>query len=685
MTTGDSTLTQSAFVVAGVDGPLGVQLVTQLLDQTSATLHVLPAGAMERGFEEGLRQQVAATWGLAPGDVRAEQLRTRLLALPLTGNGALALPEGLGRIDAVWNVGPTQGMTVRATAEAGLDGLRRLFALLEGRTVGAFHHVSTACVAGDDSGAIPEAARQAGTPVGDASIEAERAVELRVAEMCRAAGIPLAVYRPAQLSGTTTSPEEAPASSLDRFLANLFRFKEYLDEKVADYLQRQALLLAAAPPEAGPNVLSLHEAVEGMLRISRHPRFEGGWFHLASPRNLSLSRLCEAVAEVSGLKLRLVPQGTDLGPADTLLQLRTGAFASSLLRAQHLDTARAAAHEGLPATGAAPDEKALVTACHQRWEAARREHRERSRQTLGEAQRRTIDCGDGTTLEYLVAGTQGPALVCINALGQDLVIWNWLVTHFSKSHRVFCWKPRGTYEQTGRWHTLMDQVADLERIVEHENLKDFRVITWCSGAKVGVEFLKRRPLASALVIMNGTFKAFPGLEQLETPFEQMLFKLCQMVAQKKELAGMVMKSMKSLLAGTAPASPQAVAKGPGPTDVLSSSSRDLKAMIVEPFEDAQSTVNYSLQVVNYLSHDVGPALATLEVPVLFISGQYDRISSPVMSRAVAKQMPCAYYREVVGGTHYCLYETPEVVIDLVERFFEAPRSFEFSHPEIAAG
>jgi pimeloyl-ACP methyl ester carboxylesterase len=63
------------------------------------------------------------------------------------------------------------------------------------------------------------------------------------------------------------------------------------------------------------------------------------------------------------------------------------------------------------------------------------------------------------------------------------------------------------------------------------------------------------------------------------------------------------------------------------------------------------------------------------VPTLLLSGENDRISSPGMSKAVAERLPDARYDEIAGGTHYCLYENPEWVIDTLEHFFAARQDF----------
>lgn len=274
---------------------------------------------------------------------------------------------------------------------------------------------------------------------------------------------------------------------------------------------------------------------------------------------------------------------------------------------------------------------------------------------------RSIDCEDGSTLEYSVSDREGPVLVCLNAMGLGLLVWRRLLEHFSNSHRVICWKPRGTYDRS---RTLQDQVADVERILTREGVTRCRLVTWCSGAKVGIEFVNKHPIASSIVLMNGAYKSLPGLEHLETPFEQTMLKLCQLVARRPALAPTMMNAMRSLLTGGGGG-----AQGsPSPLDGVAGG-RELREAIVEPFESERSTVNYSAQVVDYMSRSIAPLLANVAVPVLLLGGQRDLISSPAMSKAIAARLPKADYVEIEGGTHYCLYENPETVIGLIDGFF----------------
>lgn len=276
--------------------------------------------------------------------------------------------------------------------------------------------------------------------------------------------------------------------------------------------------------------------------------------------------------------------------------------------------------------------------------------------------------GGGSELRYFVAGESGPHLVCVNALGQDLLVFSRLVEQLARNHRVVAWKPRGTFEPERPVTTLWDQVSDLRRILDAESVRDCTLVSWCSGAKVAIESARRAPEVRAIVLTNGTFKTYPGLEHVETEFEQTLLELCKIVVESPQLAPMVMDSMRSLLGGGA-------ARFASRTDGSSATREDLTlaALIVEPFQSPDTTLRYARQVVDYLTHDISPAIAAVDQPVLVVSGENDRVSSPVMARAIAAKLPRGSFAEIAGGSHYCLYENASEVIPIVESFVSRHR------------
>lgn len=278
------------------------------------------------------------------------------------------------------------------------------------------------------------------------------------------------------------------------------------------------------------------------------------------------------------------------------------------------------------------------------------------------AEARSVHCEDGSALRYWVAGHGERPLVCVNAHGQDLLVMAQLASALAPRWRVIAWKPRGTFEPSGPVATLWEQVRDLTRILANEQVSECALITWCAGAKVAMEFARRSPAVRALVLTNGTFTRIPGLEAHETQFEQTLWELCRAVVRTPALADMMKSSMRALLGG---ASSQGARPG---NDSAGTQDAALQALIGEPFLSTESTLRYAAQVVDYLSHDITPCLSELGMPTLVLSGEHDRVSSPLMARAVAERLPRAWFAQIPSGSHYCLYERRDESARVIEEF-----------------
>lgn len=123
---------------------------------------------------------------------------------------------------------------------------------------------------------------------------------------------------------------------------------------------------------------------------------------------------------------------------------------------------------------------------------------------------RAMSSGDGTELRYFVAGESGPHLVCVNALGQDLLVFSRLVEQLARDYRVVAWKPRGTFEPEQPVTTLWDQVSDLRRILDAESVRDCALVSWCSGAKVAIELARRAPESARSSSPTAPSRPTPG-------------------------------------------------------------------------------------------------------------------------------------------------------------------------------
>jgi pimeloyl-ACP methyl ester carboxylesterase len=297
---------------------------------------------------------------------------------------------------------------------------------------------------------------------------------------------------------------------------------------------------------------------------------------------------------------------------------------------------------------------------------------------LSTGERRAVVCEDATLLRYWVAGNGGPAIVCVSAHGQDLLVFSKLVAILAQHHRVIAWKPRGTFEPGTAATTVLDQVADLRRIILRERVDECSLVSWCAGAKVAVMFARQSPQVKSLVLTNGTFTRIAGLEHLETKFEQTLEELCKTVVRMPSLAKMMMGAMLNLLGHSTADSTRAATSSVGTDDVA------LNALIAEPFTTPETTLRYAAQVVDYFGCDISSALAEISIPTLVVSGQDDKVSSPAMGQAVADMLRLGTHEPVPSGSHYCLYDQPERVAARIERFLTEERLSSLPWPGASA-
>jgi pimeloyl-ACP methyl ester carboxylesterase len=303
--------------------------------------------------------------------------------------------------------------------------------------------------------------------------------------------------------------------------------------------------------------------------------------------------------------------------------------------------------------------------------AVRDARRDRVADFPGSLERKTINRGE-FELTYYGGGSGEIPIILLNALGQGLRYWGRLIDNLMQRHRVIIWEPRGTVFPPPPFG-IKDQVDDLEAVLENEAADTCYLIGWCTGPKVATEFYLRHPSAvPAMVFLNSTFRCMGGPEEYETDYEHNLEPLCRMLNRRPETAASVMKSLQASLSGDKinlleESDPEQLAVG-----VLSLINLDLKHEVLMPFRNESTMLNYSRQVLDFWSHNTLEHAPRVQVPVLVIGSEYDKSASPSMSRLAAELFPAARYVQLQGATHYCFYDRPDLITELIERFFHDP-------------
>ncbi|MFL6335720.1 MAG: alpha/beta fold hydrolase [Pyrinomonadaceae bacterium] len=516
-----------------------------------------------------------------------------------------------------------------------------------------FNYVKTACRGREDGG-----------------------VEREVVERCEALGVGRRIFRTSLLIDATLPFERVKGEGFLQFLSALHSLKSEIEERLPEYFEYQALR-CQAPAGARVSLIDARHAAESMLRIARSPETSGGCFNIARPESVSFTELCERAGAAYDLSLLPVESRGELNAVDLLFNERLAGFQAHLTPQEEDSAAvhacRAADFAPGPAPFDAEGQFAFLRAIRDRQDEARAARDERVAGVPGSLERRVVN-GDGSGPTYYVGGSGAPAVVLLNALGQGLFYWYRLIDRLMRRRRVIIWEPRGL-DDSSRPFCLDDHVDDLEAILKEQGVDTCHLVGWCTGPKVAVKFYLRRPEAAAsMVFLNCSFKHPGGPPELDTAYERNLESLCRILSQRPKAAGAVRKALTSQFTGAGPDLPDDTDAGRLASEVLSMMSSNLREHVLGPFRSDDTLSNYSRQVLDFISFDAMAEARQVGAPVLLVSCEYDKIASPNMSSMAAGRFPDARHVQVRGASHYCLYDRPDLLADLIETFFQRPEA-----------
>lgn len=603
--------------------------------------------------------------------------RLRWLGVEASGeaSGAWGTTSPDAWADEVWflSAGPYQSRGRGARAEAA--ALRAILSALPQLRATEFNYVGPAGAHGGS------ASGRASEPEHPDSAAGRCDAERDVRERCDALGIGHRIFRTPLLVGECPPPPGARGEGFLKFLSALHGLKSEIDERQPEYFEYQALR-CLAPDGAILNPLSFEQAADWMSRIARGERTLGRRHDLVGPENIPFADLCERVGSAFDLSLLAVGSRAELNAVDRLFHERLDGFQSCF--APPGGTAAEAA-DFAPQLGPLDGDAlaAIFEAVRRRQDAERAAWAGRVA-ALPVALERKIVEGDESGLTYYVGGSGSPPVVLLNALGQGLHYWHRLMHELTRRHRVITWEPRGL-DSSPRPFRIGDHVDDLEAILAQEAAATCHLVGWCTGPKTALEFYRRRPEAVAsMVFLNSSFKCPGSPEEFDTDYERNLEPLCRLLDRRPEMAASVRATLLSRTADPALDALDEADSERVAADVLSMMNADLRQHVLAPFRSESALVNYSRQLIDFWSHDARAGAEAVRAPVLLISAEYDKIASPEMSHAAAQQFPTARHVGVRGATHYCLYDRPELIAELIEDFFENPDGMDDAEGEVEA-
>jgi pimeloyl-ACP methyl ester carboxylesterase len=447
------------------------------------------------------------------------------------------------------------------------------------------------------------------------------------------------------------------------FLAALYSFKTEIEERCPQYFDFHALR-CLAPEASSLNLLPASVASEMILRIADQEGTAGHNFPIMNPQWTAFSALCEHIAISFGIGLIPVPEYEALNNIDQAFHERIRGFHDYFACAPNIPAYGCAEPSNHGAMCDDEAQLALLRSVRQNLDKEWLAHEQRVARMPDTLGKKTI-ARNNSELTYYIAGTTGPVVVILNALGQRLEFWYRLIDILMKDVRLIIWEPRGTIYPPPPFG-LAEQVNDLEAVLYNERIDSCYLLGWCTGPKVAVDFYLRRPeVVQSMVFLNSTFKCTGSEEELDTEYERHLEFLCRSVVRKPSLAASMMKTFQSASKEQDLESLEETDAEPNSRKVLSLINTKLKPLVLSPFANEETTLNYAHQLVDFWSNDVRPKAREVHAPVFLIGTEYDEVVSPAASEAAAKLFPNAKHVHILGATHYCLYDRAEYISGLL--------------------
>ncbi|SDD61587.1 alpha/beta fold hydrolase [Actinokineospora iranica] len=566
---------------------------------------------------------------------------------------ARALPEGW-RIEEVWCLTGTPWVGGEQVAAADLVGTRRLLEELGPLGVRELNQVGSVYAAGLDAGHVAETPWAADDGLGDEVSAQYTAMEREVVSACAAAGVAHRTFRTGLVVGESLGLAGVPREGAAPLFGTLHDLVREVRERLPEYFGHQPLRWHA---RAGGSLglIEVGEAAEALLCLG-YSEQAGGVHHVVAPSNLTVEKLIDQIGEAYDIPIAAVADRDELTAVDRLFAARLGAFTGFLSARTTFDHADRCG----PESQVNPD---LLRLLRRGQDLAARAAARRVAETRMGVRRRTIDA-HGAPLTYEVAGSDGPVLVILNALGQGTGFWYRLVDRLADRYRVILWEPRGTDSPVSV--LLPDQVNDLVEVLRHERADTCDLLGWCTGPKVAVEFARRRPSAvRSMVLLNGSFRAGGRVGDPDTPYERNLEALCRMVGGQPHLAKSMLRmfGLQEEFDPADEADPHRLAER-----VLSLANRTLAEDLRRPFRSPATLVNYARQLLDFWAHDSLAEAGSVTTPMLFVGAEFDTVASPERFRQSAAAFPNARHVQIDGATHYVMHDRPDLVAALVDGF-----------------
>jgi pimeloyl-[acyl-carrier protein] methyl ester esterase len=235
---------------------------------------------------------------------------------------------------------------------------------------------------------------------------------------------------------------------------------------------------------------------------------------------------------------------------------------------------------------------------------------------------------------YVETRGKGPDLVLLHGWGLNLRVWDGLAGLLEKSFRIIAvdlpghgrseWNPkaRTPAEQAWQVHATLESLTDR-----------YSLLGWSLGGQIALDLAAAMPGRVEHLVLVATTPRFAASP--DWPYGMPATALERMATQLKTNYKRTVSDFLELQVRGSTGAEKALA--------------DLHASLFEHGEAHPKALVAGLATLE--SSDLRPMLPLVRAPTLVVAGQYDRVTLPAASRALAEALPDARYIEIHRAAH----------------------------------
>ncbi|MET1253940.1 alpha/beta fold hydrolase [Aliikangiella maris] len=669
-----------SILVTGATGFIGSHFIVESLLQTDAVIYCL---ARDTRMAKAADRVSDAIYAAAKNSDYAIEQFTALIAQRVVVLNGDVTCKNLGldddfiqkvKLDEIWHCAALLKFNKRlknVIHHNTVGGAREVVMLARYWPNVTLNYLSTAYVAGNKTGSIPQALSDEAFSPNNAYEEAKREAEKLIVEAHQKYGVNYRIFRPSMVVGHSKTFCGKTDTGFYGLITIATRLGNEVESKLKGYFHRFPIKLLA-DAAIGVNLIYIDDVINIMRTVAQSDSINQ-IYHVANTEQVKVDTLLDAISTVTNIPMDICAELKQLGPLDNLVRKQVGDFEQYFKQEYRFEmqaefaTARAISNE---------DVMGLAQAYYDRFV------REDKRSSLFESvldimQPKTVEAPEGT-LNYYAGGQGDEYVMIINAYGQSLHFWNDVIRTILPFYRVIVWEIRGTSVLVGGMdnvYSIEEHVQDAIQILDNENIATTHALAWCTGPKLATILASRYPERfKSLTFVTPCFKGQKGFEPMDTDYEANMLPLCRAVARVPTAAKSIINSMSSFLADeehdldkyevTDEKSHENI------TSVLGLIDKNLRPLLFAPFVTEKSILNYSKQLTDFWTLDVSQEINQVNQPVMLLTGSEDNITSPELGVKVGKTYQNIVGFQIDGGSHYIHADQHALVSELVLDFLK---------------